>query len=296
MSKTADMTIYHREWRRKQKIEERKNKQVDGNSVCCHVCNQVIGIKGLPIHLRMHGISKEEYIKEHLDDFKKFGWKICPICGVNLTNKETCSRKCGYRRRGEKFSGENSAWYGRKHTQESVDKMSQSRKGKGGISGDNNPSKRLEVRAKISATQKANAQRPDYVNPMYGKTHTSESIQKIIKKRSKTSIEHLAAQLMDKFDIQYHWQFFLKNDGKTYAYDFKIKGKSVLIEIDGDYWHGGPSCKKHFYMLEQVQKNDKLKDEIAKEKGYQIIRIWGSEMRFRPELLIMRIENATVGL
>jgi very-short-patch-repair endonuclease len=46
------------------------------------------------------------------------------------------------------------------------------------------------------------------------------------------------------------------------SFDFKL-GKKILIELDGEYWHS----KK------EVKINDSLKNEIAKENGYTLIRI-----------------------
>jgi very-short-patch-repair endonuclease len=45
-------------------------------------------------------------------------------------------------------------------------------------------------------------------------------------------------------------------------FDFKL-GKKILIELDGEYWHGS----------EYSIKNDKLKNEIALRNGYVLIRI-----------------------
>ena len=258
----------------------------------CKICYSNVGVKGFPIHLRMHGISKEDYIKENLDDFRKFGWQLCDVCGT-LTKGPTCSRKCHGARLSRMYKGEKSVWYGKKHTEESKRKNALAHLGKPGLKGKNNPATRPEVKAKISAAQKANAQKPGYRNPMQGRTHTHESIKKIIQKRSNTSIERLVAKALDGAKIKYRQQFFLRhNNNKTYAYDFKIKNKPILIEVDGDYWHGGPGCKKHFYMVEQVKRNDAVKDEAAKTSNYLLIRVWGSEVKKDPDIVVERLTEA----
>jgi very-short-patch-repair endonuclease len=55
-------------------------------------------------------------------------------------------------------------------------------------------------------------------------------------------------------------------DGKIF--DYKL-GRSILIELDGDYWHS----------KEEVVKNDLIKNKIAKEKGYILIRVSDKEVK-----------------
>jgi very-short-patch-repair endonuclease len=43
----------------------------------------------------------------------------------------------------------------------------------------------------------------------------------------------------------------------------------ILIELDGDYWHS----------KEEAIKNDLIKNKIAKEKGYILIRVSDKEVK-----------------
>jgi len=73
----------------------------------------------------------------------------------------------------------------------------------------------------------------------------------------------------------------------SYQYDFGIKDKRILIEVDGDYWHGNPKYynkegsngKKK---LNEIQLNkidrDKEKTEWATSRGFTIIRLWEDEI------------------
>lgn len=115
-------------------------------------------------------------------------------------------------------------------------------------------------------------------NPMFGKTHTAETIEKIIQKRSYTKPETIFRKILESLNIEYYHQFFITENKKTYAYDFKIKNKNILIEIDGDYWHGGPKYTKHFFKVDEIKKNDLIKNQIAELKNYRIIRFWESEL------------------
>ena len=61
-------------------------------------------------------------------------------------------------------------------------------------------------------------------------------------------------------------------------YDFFIE-PNILIEIDGNYWHGNP---KYYKELNKRQKRavlaDKIKNRIAKDNKYNLLRIWEDEI------------------
>ncbi len=65
-----------------------------------------------------------------------------------------------------------------------------------------------------------------------------------------------------------------------YLYDFYIKDKNTLIEVDGDWFHFNK--KKHNKITSVVQENtinnDKIKNNIAKKEGYNLIRFWEDDI------------------
>ena len=54
----------------------------------------------------------------------------------------------------------------------------------------------------------------------------------------------------------------------------------MLIEADGDYWHSNPN---KFIELNEVQlinkTNDKFKNKLAEEKGFNLIRFWETDIK-----------------
>ena len=122
--------------------------------------------------------------------------------------------------------------------------------------------------------------------------HTFEVIKKIFAKKPMNKLERFVASLLDKNNIEYHYQYFLKTkEDICKSYDFKIKNTNILLEIDGDYWHGGPGVNKHFYKLEEVKENDILKNQIATENGFSLIRIWESNIYNQPDIIIQKIQE-----
>jgi very-short-patch-repair endonuclease len=86
--------------------------------------------------------------------------------------------------------------------------------------------------------------------------------------------------------------FYDEKNHKYKRYDFLLPEHNVLIEVDGDYWHGNP---KLFRNPNKVQvnnmKNDMFKNDLAIKMGYRILRFWENEIYLNnfEENLIERI-------
>jgi very-short-patch-repair endonuclease len=134
-------------------------------------------------------------------------------------------------------------------------------------------------------------------HPFYGKKRpehsklmkSPEMIKRIFNERNMTDIEQLVALMLDQTNIPYYSQFFITHDNDTFAYDFKLKGLPILIEVDGDYWHGGPGVNQYVPFINEVQDKDKLKTEIAQQHGYTVLRFWGSDIKERPFWVIQQL-------
>ncbi len=96
--------------------------------------------------------------------------------------------------------------------------------------------------------------------------------------------------------VKYERQYEAKDIGRFY--DFFIPAARLLIEVDGDFYHG--------YGLLHEQKNpmqkhnewvDKVKDEWAAQHGIPLIRIWEHDINDKPgevmKMLKKRIGDAT---
>jgi len=63
-------------------------------------------------------------------------------------------------------------------------------------------------------------------------------------------------------------------------FDFYIPSENLLVEIDGDYWHGNPSVYKRPNKMQNTnRKNDRRKTLIAENEGYKISRVWESDLK-----------------
>ena len=63
-------------------------------------------------------------------------------------------------------------------------------------------------------------------------------------------------------------------------YDFYLFDFNLLIEIDGTYWHG-KNLKYNELNKQQIitRNNDVIKNDLAKYKNYNLLRIWSDEIK-----------------
>jgi len=272
-----------------------KNHQIKKDQyIQCHYCDKSIHSKMISIHLKIyHNIKFLNYVKTHLEEFKRFNWAECIICKnicKSYTNRPTCSTKCSSELR-KTWVGEESIRFGAVLSDETKEKISKSNIGikKPMISGKLNPACRKEVREQISKTRIERGVAKGEKNGMFGKTHTSEAIKNIMSHRPMNKLEKIVADELDKVGIPYYFQYFITENGICKSYDFKIKEKNIILEVDGDFWHGNPNTKSHHININKTVLNDKLKDEMALKRGIKVIRLWESCIKKDPTIILRSI-------
>jgi very-short-patch-repair endonuclease len=64
-------------------------------------------------------------------------------------------------------------------------------------------------------------------------------------------------------------------------YDFYVPQANLLIEVDGDYFHANPEVYTEGSlnsMQKRNVKNDEFKDTLASGRGYNLTRVWESDL------------------
>ena len=281
--------------------------------IICRLDGKEVLVKHLARHLKLyHRKDYREYIGENIEDFQSVGWNLCSICR-NPVKGKACPGEClrqHYsdarigRARGpmtdetkRKLSDDRKRKYangweprvGKLHSEKSKKKISKSQ-----IKRLSDPTHHpfygkhhsQESKQKISKTRIEHGVAAGEKNGMYGKTHTPEAIRKIFSHRKMNGLEKIVADKLDEAGIPYHFQYFIVENGICKSYDFKIKGKPLIIEVDGDFWHGNSRQPNHYDKVDCVRKNDKIKDEIAKKRGISVIRLWESDIRKDPSIVL----------
>ena len=207
--------------------------------------------------------------------------------------------------------GDKNGFYGQKHSQEFKQRLSEERKGTWGVGSKNamyginvwdtyDKDKADDIKSRIS--QAITGEK----NPFYGKHHSAET-KKILAIASKDYAirhpEHIAKMTMaslkkqsegfkSKIEKKVEQELSIRNIPKRYSrilhkkyqYDFII-GKTILLEVHGDYWHANPL----YYGKEEGKKplnerqkykveRDIVKKEFAEEYGYKIFYIWETDI------------------
>jgi very-short-patch-repair endonuclease/predicted nucleic acid-binding Zn ribbon protein len=238
--------------------------------------------------------------------------KPCEICNKKIVYKyKTCSKECHSLLKNKQLKGIpkpknfmsdehkiklSDAHKGKIVSEDTKQKISNSskgisrNKGKQPMLGKKHSfftKKQMSKKAKISFDK---GERPQIAQK--GIKRSLETIEKIFAKRPMNKLEKFVSSILDANNIKYHFQYFLKTkDSTCKSYDFKIKDTNILLEIDGDYWHGGPGVEKHFFKLEEVKENDLLKNQIAIENGYSLIRVWESNIYNQPNIILQKIRE-----
>lgn len=86
---------------------------------------------------------------------------------------------------------------------------------------------------------------------------------------------NVLSQLNIKYDThkRFEWSFYIDKDGKKHncEYDFVIGQSLLIIEMDGGFhYHEFLKCKTS---LQERQEIDRIKDELATQNGYRVVRI-----------------------
>ena len=94
-----------------------------------------------------------------------------------------------------------------------------------------------------------------------------------------------AKEFLEKLGIRYEEQFEAK-DIKRF-YDFYLPDYQVIIEIDGDFYHGyGKVHEEKNPMQKRNARVVEIKNEWAALHGYPVIRLWEHDINENPEKVL----------
>lgn len=242
--------------------------------------------------------------------FAKYVDKICNNCEIAFSIKESdlkygrgkcCSRKCVDEYKKKSYSGENNPMYGKKLSD--IEKRHKSVISTSLWKSDSFRNKIINAQqifferaSKDGTWERASKKREETFfnktgnkhnwNGKYGyrkcdltfyNEHNKTSIEHATTyiRKHFTSIEKKTAHILNTQNIKYIPQYKLEN----YSYDFFLPEYIILIECDGDYWHGFGKLEEQ---LDEIQKkthlNDIIKNRIAANNQIPLLRFWEHEI------------------
>lgn len=112
----------------------------------------------------------------------------------------------------------------------------------------------------------------------------------------KTDIESIFEELLIEMNIPYQIKFRIYDKDKVNfwyrEYDFLLLDSNILIEVDGDYWHGNKEVFNELSDFQKsIQEKDRVKEDFAIKNGYQILRFWGKEIKNEKEQVKNKIKK-----
>lgn len=108
-----------------------------------------------------------------------------------------------------------------------------------------------------------------------------------------TSIEKIGHEILSDLEVDFKEQVLIED---KFIVDAYIPSCNIVIQWDGDYWHG--YNKKINNVEPRIAKRmnlDKSQDAYMKKCGYEILRFWGHDLRDNKELVYENIRRAVQG-
>lgn len=103
----------------------------------------------------------------------------------------------------------------------------------------------------------------------------------------KSKIEQKVEEWLKQHNVDYDYSCIIGFGENCFQYDFIIHNKRILIEVQGDYWHGNPLLFNEDGLngkrkLNETQKRkikiDIKKKEFAESKNFNVVYIWESDI------------------
>jgi len=228
-------------------------------------------------------------------------------------HSEESKRKAASSRRD--YSGSNNPFFGKWHSEESKEKIRRHPAVRQRLFGEDNgffgkthseetltiikeknriyqETMSVEERESISRKQRDGHRRRYEQDPesyIQGKRNGGKAAAAISGKYKMNKLERFFLDAVTASGINIEYSVIL--DRKQY--DFGNKEKRVLIEINGDFWHGNPLIYPSLSERQKaVQEKDRVKKEWAESKGFRVLSFWESEIRNQIDDVLSEVKNA----
>ena len=140
----------------------------------------------------------------------------------------------------------------------------------------NDPIRSIEVSKNMSNAQKLAKERdPKYYSEIKSRGGKATISNPAFYKKSKPEIA--VENWLIKNKIEYTYSPIMGNGKRNFQFDFIIRHKRILIEVNGDYWHGNPRIYNESelnYIQQRKRLDDIKKKEFAESKGFILLTIW----------------------
>ncbi len=251
--------------------------------------------------IRSKNISNNSYQDFWKSDGKWFGYWVCNKCNEkilfsanqkhylfrNLKNKNVC-KKCSLLNQ----CGENNPFFGKKHSQDTIKKISKTKSGK------------------LTSDHMSKPEYREMVSQMAKKRWSSGIMEETRIKLSnlmKKRISNGELKGYNRSKAEDEILIILKNMGLNPEPNFLLEGKifdiyipkfNLLIEYNGDYWHCNPKKYSANYFnhkknkfAKEIWEYDKNKIDLAVKHNYHCDIIWETDYKKNKDILYKTIKK-----
>lgn len=102
-----------------------------------------------------------------------------------------------------------------------------------------------------------------------------------------TSAERLGYAILDTIGVEYIRQPVF---GGKFTPDAAIPSARLIVQFDGDYWHDRKGTSSEPGILKRVAL-DKSQDSYARASGWEVVRLWESDLKHRPAECASRVSQ-----
>ncbi|MDR6330650.1 DUF559 domain-containing protein [Deinococcus soli (ex Cha et al. 2016)] len=96
-----------------------------------------------------------------------------------------------------------------------------------------------------------------------------------------TEPERIGYGILKRLGLPYRAQHLV---ARKFCVDAYLPEQKVVVQFDGDYWHGHPAKYAALDARQARRVNhDRSQDAYMAKLGYRVIRIWESDLKKRPE-------------
>lgn len=111
-------------------------------------------------------------------------------------------------------------------------------------------------------------------------------------RKTPSKLEVVGYSILDEIGVSYSKQVLIE---EKFTVDAKVDSLPLVIQFDGDYWHGFREHGDDRPLDHRQQKRanlDKSQDSYMKKCGYVVLRFWEHEIYKEKEKVIETIRNA----
>ena len=205
----------------------------------------------------------------------------------NLKKKNIC-KKCSL----DLQVGEGNPFYNKKHTDETINKISSSKTGI--VTSDHMSTDKYRKIVSDLAKERWGSGKMEKTRLKLSQIMKDKHIKGEIKSINRSKAEFEIIDCLERNNIQCEPNYHI--DSKIY--DIYIPKYNLLVEYNGDYWHCNPKKYSEDYFhskknktAKEIWEYDKNKLDLANQRGYNYLIIWESDYKLNPNIINVYLDK-----